>query len=614
MNSLDTTAIAAPPAGVSQIVDGQPLGATLVENQAVFRVWAPHAEAVHVCGDFNNWQRDEIRLVKDDCGVWGIAVDEVLEGDGYLFSITAGDDKFDRIDPRAREVSNSIGHGIVRHITTGRQTDFQLPSVNELVIYELHLGTFAADDGRHGTFQTAIDRLDHLSDLGINAIELMPIAEFAGDISWGYNPAHPFAVESAYGGPTGLQQFIEACHSRGIGVILDVVYNHFGPSDLDLWRFDGWGTEGQNGEHYGGIYFYNDWRASTPWGETRPDYGRPEVRRYILDNVRMWVEEYGVDGLRLDMTLYMRHVDGSDDPGRGLPDGWSLTQEINDYCASRECPVFTVAEDLRKDASLTRPTGHGGAGFRSQWDAGFVHPVRAMLQSPSDTDRSPAQLREVLEATYDEDPFNRVIYTESHDETANGQTRLPAEIDPDDPNGEYAVRRSAMGAELMLLCPGIPMLFQGQEILETHWFDDQHPLNWDRAEQHAGLLQLYRDMVGLRTNRVGQTRGLTGPNLAILYQNDEQRVLAWHRWLNGGPGDDVVVVANLSSRPQTDLPIGFPAAGTWSVVFNGDSEVYGDKFGGHAVNDVVVEDVDESRHGLVEVGAYSCAVLVRTRE
>ena len=137
------------------------------------------------------------------------------------------------------------------------------------MIYELHVGSFTAPDGGLGTFASLTDKLDHLVELGVNAVELMPVMEFAGDRSWGYNPAHLFAVESSYGGPDALKRFVRTCHQRGIAVIIDVVYNHFGPSDLDLWQFDGWSENDK-----GGIYFYNDWRSSTPWGDARPDYGR----------------------------------------------------------------------------------------------------------------------------------------------------------------------------------------------------------------------------------------------------------------------------------------------------------------------------------------------------
>ena len=132
--------------------------------------------------------------------------------------------------------------------------------------------------------------MPYLRDLGINAIEIMPVAEFPMSISWGYNPSQPFSVESALGGPRGLHEFVKAAHAHGIAVILDVVYNHFGPGDLDLWRFDGW----SRCDHDGGIYFYDNARAHTPWGDTRPDYGRPEVRQYIRDNALFWLEQVSV--------------------------------------------------------------------------------------------------------------------------------------------------------------------------------------------------------------------------------------------------------------------------------------------------------------------------------
>jgi 1,4-alpha-glucan branching enzyme len=148
-------------------------------------------------------------------------------------------------------------------------------------------------------------------------IEIMPAMEFAGGFSWGYNPANLFAIESDYGGPKAFKEFINAAHDSGIAVILDVVYNHFGPSDLDIWQFDGWGEEGK-----GGIYFYNDWRAETPWGDGRPDYGREEVRQYVRDNVLMWLHDCRVDGVRWDMTAYIRNVYGNDnDPEHDIPGG-----------------------------------------------------------------------------------------------------------------------------------------------------------------------------------------------------------------------------------------------------------------------------------------------------
>ncbi len=179
----------------------------------------------------------------------------------------------------------------------------------------------------------------------------MPPFEFAGDISWGYNPAHLFAIESGYGGPDAFKRFIRDAHAHGIAVIVDVVYNHLGPSDLDLWRFDGW-AEGDGG----GIYFYNDERGVTPWGATRPDYGRGEVRTFLRDSAMTWLEEFRCDGLRFDSTVYIRTVDGDPgDPASALPDGWSFLAWLNDEIRARQPWKITIAEDLEDDPILVDP-------------------------------------------------------------------------------------------------------------------------------------------------------------------------------------------------------------------------------------------------------------------
>src|SRR6185436_3896278 len=158
--------------------------------------------------------------------------------------------------------------------------------------------------------------------------------------------------------------------------LLDIVYNHFGPGDLDLWRFDGW----SDAAHDGGIYFYDQSRARTPWGHTRPDYGRPEVRQYIRDNALYWLEKYRVDGLRFDAVNYVRNVDGrNDDPAGDLADGWQLLQRLNNEIRAQHPGKIIIAEDLQNNEWLTREPSSGGAGFRSQWDAGFVHPLRQAI-------------------------------------------------------------------------------------------------------------------------------------------------------------------------------------------------------------------------------------------
>jgi 1,4-alpha-glucan branching enzyme len=438
----------------------------------------------------------------------------------------------------------------------------------------------------------------------------MPPFEFAGDVSWGYNPAHLFAIESSYGGPDAFKRFIRDAHAHGIAVIVDVVYNHLGPSDLDLWRFDGWSEDDG-----GGIYVYNDWRATTPWGDTRPDYGRGEVRAFLRDSALTWLEEFRCDGLRFDSTLYTRTVDGiAGAPTSALPDGWSFMAWVNDEIRARQPWKITIAEDLQDDPALVTPTADGGAGFSAQWDAGFVRRVRPALVAHDDAARDIGAVVEGIVGEGRGAPLTRVIYTESHDEVANDSVRVPEAISPGDAASWWAKKRSILGSALVLTSPGIPMLFQGQELLEDRWFDDTIALDWDKASLHRGILRCHRDLVALRRARDGATLGLRGANVAILRADDDAKLLAFHRWMDGGPHDDTVVVANFADRPVDDLPIGFPGGGRWSVRFNSDATTYDLAFGAHDVFDIDAdgEPLDGcAQSGLVSVSPYGVVIYAR---
>ncbi len=596
------------------------MGSLPHETGVAFRVWAPHADAVFVTGSFNQWSPDAHPMTREAEGYWYADITTATIGCEYRYRIMNGDQQLLRIDPYARQVTSTVGNAVVYDPGFDWEgDDFHLPAVNELVLYEMHLGTFHdKEDGKSDKFGEAVQKLDHLQRLGVNVIEVMPLAQFAGNLSWGYNPSCIFAVETNYGGPTGFKRFVKEVHRAGFGVILDVVYNHFGPTDLDLWQFDGWSENGQ-----GGIYFYNDWHAETPWGSTRPDYGRKEVRQFIRDNAMMWLEEYHVDGLRLDMTLFMHNVRGNGDPGGDLPDGWSVVQWINRELQQNYPGRITIAEDLQNDDRITKPTDQGGAGFTAQWGARFVHPIRASVTTPNDEQRSLDSVRMAIEGRYNGNPFQRVIYSESHDEVANGKSRVASEIDPDHPDSWAAQKRTTLAAALMFTAPGIPMLFQGQEFLEDGWFQDSVPLDWHKSEEFVGLVRMYRDLIQLRLNRLGTTRGLTGSGLNTFHQNQAENIIAYHRWHQGGPGDDVIVVVNLSHLAHENYQLGFPSPGTWRLRINSDWNGYSRAFGNQACSDVVAgtehqEDPQNGTHierdgfpavGTIRIGSYSVLVF-----
>ncbi|HQZ00759.1 MAG TPA: alpha-amylase family glycosyl hydrolase [Propionicimonas sp.] len=555
------------------------MGAIVASDGVGFRVWAPHADAVAVTGDFNGWSPDANPLEGEGNGNWSGFIPGASAGQEYKFVITNGEQVLSKVDPYAAQVTNSVGNGVIydHAVFEWDGDEFTCPPLNELVIYELHAGTFASEaDGEVSDLDEMAARLDHVVRLGANAIQLMPVAEFAGDYSWGYNPAHVFAVESAYGGPDALKRLVKQAHALGLAVIQDVVYNHFGPSDLNLWQFDGWSDDEK-----GGIYFYNDWRSATPWGDTRPDYGRGEVRQFIHDNAFAWLEQFHMDGLRYDMTPYMRSVDGS---GNDIPEGWSLSRWINTDIRAKYPDKVLIAEDLHSNPAVSS-TGPEGAAFHAQWDAQFVHPIREAMIEAEDKYRSTDEVLSAVGYSYG-DAFARVIYTESHDEVANGKARVPEEIDGDDPTGYFAKKRSTLGAGLVLTSPGIPMLFQGQEFLEGGWFRDNVALDWDNNDDFRGIVKLYRDLVKLRLNRDGRSAGLTGSGLRAIHNNDAENVIAFQRWREHGVGDDVVVVANLSNAVRTGYRLGLPAAGKWQLLFDGDSAMYNEDFGDHSARDL----------------------------
>ena len=589
------------------------MGAVPFEGGVAFRVWAPYAERVGVMGSFNGWYRDANPLASEGNGYWSADVAEAAPGDEYKFVLVNGDKEMIRSDPYARQMTNSIGNSVIYDPSAfdWEGDAFEIESWNRLVVYEMHIGTFNAEGDGPGTFESAIGRLDSLRDLGVNALSVMPVTEFAGDYSWGYNGAYPFAVESAYGGPDALKWFVKEAHVRGMAVLLDVVYNHFGPSDLDLWQFDGWSENGR-----GGIYFYNDERAKTPWGDTRPDYGREEVRRYIRDNALMWLEDFHADGLRWDGTVFIRNVDFTGSPEGDLPEGWEMMRAINQEINDKMPGKISIAEDLQQSDAITRDVGSGGAGFDAQWDAAFVHPIRAALIASDDEARYLDSVAQAIQHRYNIDSFERVIYTESHDEVANGQERLPTEIFPDDAEGWAAQKRSALGAVLVLTSPGIPMLFQGQELLSGGWFRDTDPIEWSRAEAHGGFRNLFRDLIRLRRDFDSTTLGLTGQHTDVFHANHAAKVLAFRRWNEGGPGDETVVVVNLRNTSYDAYRIGLPAEGRWRVRFNSDWEGYSDVFGDFAAYDV--EASLEGQDGLpasgeVGLGPYTALILSQDR-
>lgn len=558
-----------------------------------FRVWAPHATAVGVKGQFNGWGTTP--LVAEGNGLWSLDIPAARPGHEYKYRIN---NSFDKRDPRARRVTNSSGNSIIY--------DFQAfdwgtvavspPGLKDLVIYEMHVGTYNAETWVPSTFDKVIERLDHLQKLGVSAVQVMPICEFPTDKSWGYNPADPFAVESALGGPDAFKRFVKSCHARGMAVLVDVVHNHYGPSDLDLWQFDGWS---QNG--LGGIYFYNDAaRASTYWGNTRPDYGRAQVRQYIRDQIFMWLNEYRVDGFRWDSVFSIIYYNNG---ANHNPDGESLLREINGEIQQTHPGTIRIAEDHAFDFSMN---------FDSQWHVAFHDNLKAEIIKTSDANRNMSTLASLLNGW---PSHNRVIFSESHDTVGdlNGKVRLPRDIDSSNPESLSARKRALLAAGFVLTAPGVPMIFQGQEMHETQTFSSEQSLRWNLTNTYAGIVRAYRDLIRLRRNLEGATQGLKGTGVNVHQVDNTRKILAYTRWDAGGGADDVVVVANFSGTRWTNqnYVVQFPSTGTWYSCFNGDSTNYQADFG--HIGPVSVVATGYPPRAPVNMGAYSLQIFSKSR-
>lgn len=549
-----------------------------------FRVWAPNATSVVVYA--TTWS--DVPLVAEGGGRWSVDVPGAVTGQSFRYRIN----DLNKRDPRARRVTNSgtNGYSIIYQADAfdwGGVTQPK-PGRKDTVIYQMHVGTFAGSPTPR-TFDHATNLLDHVKNLGVSAVQVMPVNEFAGSQSWGYNPADPFAIESSYGGPEAFKRFVRACHERGMAVFVDVVHNHYGPGDLSMWRLDGWWLN-----NYGGVYFYNDARAGTPWGNTRPDYGRSQVREYIRDQILMFVNEYRIGGFRWDAPYYIINSDQGHNQS-----GEHMLRDINWELSRDHAHVQRIAEDNAFDYSMN---------FQGQWDVDSRWVLHGQVTTPSDANRNMYTVRDLLR---DWASLDRVLFSEAHDYVASnhGRSRLPSEIDGGNPESIWARKRSLLAAGIVMTAPAIPMIFQGQEMLETQAFHDNVPLRWDRTNSFAGIVRAYGDLVHVRRNLRGGTKGLKGTGINVHHVDNNNKVIGYVRWDAGGKTDDVVVIANFANKNWTGntYSIGFPSDGVWYRHYNGDATNYQSDFGNIGPTQVVVS----GGAATVNMGRYSLQIFTR---
>jgi maltooligosyltrehalose trehalohydrolase len=543
-----------------------------------FRVWAPNVRAIAVRVDGR-----ELAMHAQDGGWWRIEVPEARAGSDYAFRLDGGDPLPDPRSPCQPAgvfgPSRVVDHAAFRWSDTG----WQAPPLASSVVYELHVGTFTPA----GTFEAAIERLDHLVTLGITHIELMPVGEFPGARGWGYDGVDLFAPHSAYGGPDGLKRLVDACHMRGLAVLLDVVYNHLGPSGNFLGRFGPYFTE----------------RYHTPWGAAvnLDGPGSDEVRAFFLENARMWLRDYHLDGLRLDAVhaLYDQSA---------LPFLEELAEAVAELAAHLGRRLVLIAESDLNDPRLVRAREIGGYGLDAQWSDDFHHALHALLTGEragyySDFGRL-ADLTHALEHAYVFDGRYSPSRQRRHGRPTTGLagTRFLGYLQNHDQIGNRAqgersaallsLGRLKIAAALICAAPFVPMLFQGEEWGASTPFqyftdhqdaelaravsegrrrefagfgwspadvpDPQAPdtfarskLDWAELsrEPHASLLTWHRDLLRLRRTLPALTDGRLD---RVRVEFDEAA-----RWLVLRRSS-VAVACNLAEQPQR-VPLRFGA-------------------------------------------------------
>jgi 1,4-alpha-glucan branching enzyme len=576
-----------------------------------FRVWAPNATSVYLPGQFNGWSTSATPLGKELSngvwtGVWSADVTSASAGQQYKYYINYSGGSVWKHDPRSRLVTAagpaSGANDIICDPAAFNWNGDALspPALNDLVVYELHIGTFYTN--APGTkFVSATNKLDYLKSLGVSAVELLPIHEFPGDNDWGYDPAQLFAVEnSAYGGPDGFKTFVRACHARGLAVLLDVVHNHYGPNDLDMWNFDGW--SGTNSLGGGGIYFYesNTNLQITPWGYTRPNFSSQQVANFVQDNFTMWLDECHVDGFRWDSPSTMLY--GND--GTYIPSAGNLVTTINTMIHSNYAGKISVGEDV-----------YNSFGFDTTWDTSYPYYFTPVLTNTVDAARVMGVISNAVEYNVrygGTAGLGRVAFLESHDVVGdlNNGARLVTAIDPATPNSYRARKLSTLGATVTFAAPGVPMLFQGQEMLENQPFDSSRIVDWSKTNTYSYIVRLYRDLIGARRNLKGYTPGLEGDRCNVYHADDDNKLVAFNRWKSAAPNEQVIVIANFSGTTRSNYALNFPSAGYWYVHLNSDSTTYGPDYGN--VGSSVVTASGSPATANITIGPYSALILSQT--
>ncbi|RVV99610.1 1,4-alpha-glucan branching protein GlgB [Mesobaculum littorinae] len=593
------------------------LGAHVTEVDGVsgthFAVWAPNAQRVSIVGGFNFWDgRRHTMRKRGMSGVWEIFVPAVGEGEPYKYEIVGPDGELQplKADPvgfgsqhppeNASVVRDIRGYGWDDAKWMEEERQGRNARTAPISVYEVHLGSWRrrwAEGGRSLSYkEAAAELVDYAHDMGFTHIELMPISEFPFDGSWGYQPVGLFAPTVRHGPPHEFRDLVEAVHNKGMGLILDWVPGHFPTDAHGLGKFDGTHLYEHADPREG---FHQDWNTLIY------NYGRTEVANFLVSNALYWLEEYHVDGLRVDAVASMLYRDYSRKEGEWVPnkDGGrenyeaiAMLQNTNTITYGAMPGIMTVAEESTSFPGVSRPVDAGGLGFGFKWNMGWMNDtLDYMKHDPIHRRYHHHQMTFGIHYAFSEN----FILPISHDEVVHGKGTVLTRM-PGDQAEKFANMRAYYG--YMWGHPGKKLLFMGQEFAQEKEWNHNAELDWASLDkpEHAGMQRLVRDLNTLyRQYPALHVKDCDPAGFQWIDANDsDASVYAWIR--RGGPDDpEIVVVCNFTPLERTGYRIGMPQPGRWREVLNTDAGIYG---GGDRGNMGGI-DADETGHHGQPAGA-----------
>ena len=574
------------------------LGSHAIESNGVngvqFAVWAPNARSVSVVGNFNNWDRRRHAMrVLGASGVWEIFIPGLKEGDLYKYQLkTKSGNVIDKADPYATEMElrpktaskiNFLAkyewkdEGWIKHRAESDHLG------EPISIYEVHLGSWARvaeEQNRWLTYREMAEKLvAHVQELGYTHIELLPIMEHPYDASWGYQVTGYFAPTSRFGIPQDFMFFVDYCHQNNIGVILDWVPAHFPKDQFALGQFDGTHlyehADPRKGEHQ-------------DWGTYIFNYGRKEVRNFLISNALFWLEKYHIDGLRIDAVASMLYLDYSRKKGEWIPneyggrenlDAITFLKDTNKLVNQYFPGTLTIAEESTAWPGVTTDLAFGGLGFSLKWNMGWMHDMlKYFSNDPLFRMYHHNNLTFALLYAFTE----RFLLPLSHDEVVHGKASLLHKM-PGDDWQKFSNLRLLYG--LMYGFPGKKLLFMGGEFAQRNEWNHEQSLDWHLTQfpPHAGMQKWISDLnrIYRKESALHQVDFHYSGFEWIDFHDKASSVITFMRKSNDGK-DKVIIVCNFTPVPRQNYRIGVPDAGLYKEILNSDSSYYEGSNAGNA--------------------------------